>query len=470
MFSEAKDTLRSQRALDDDNILPPEGIEPLVRTLDDFLVVIQSARAGQVVPVATSFLREAENGAAVLAELHARTGLSIRLLTDEEEAQFTFHGAVWGLPVDNGLAVDIGGGSAELALFERRTLVDSWTLLLGSLHLSDLFLRSDPPTRNELHELKEHIRSVLQGVEIRCLGPTHRLIGTGGSIRNIAKIDRRTRSYRFGRLHGYTLEADQLRAICKRLAHASTAERLEIGGLNDNRVDSIVGGAFVLRTLVEYLSVPSVLVSGHGIREGLARGGCEKSLPEVEAVRRGSIICLAERFAAWDRRTAERRAAVTVQLVDKLRSMLDADSYPLIEHAVRLVDAGSSMDYYNRFANAALIVERGDVDGFDHREIALLSAMLRYAERERRSLERYEPILGEQDRLFVRRAGTLIALVDELERRLTVEDRGCLSFYVDPGYMKVNGHGLSSWQPRGLAKRFESSFGLELVVGGEQRT
>src|SRR5262249_43667939 len=144
------------------------------------------------------------------------------------------------------------------------------SLPLGALRLSEKFLDSDPPTSKQLRRLRDHVRNHLTKAQVGRLGSGDRLVGTGGTLRNLAKIDRQARRYPIGWLHGYELPIDSLAEIVDSLAGTKEKRRDEVAGLSAERADSIVGGAMAILTLAEFLRAKEILVSGQGLREGIA--------------------------------------------------------------------------------------------------------------------------------------------------------------------------------------------------------
>src|SRR6185503_13222739 len=135
----------------------------------------------------------------------------------------------------------------------------------------------------------------LEDAGVPRLTPGEVLVGTGGTVRNLAKIDRRTRDYPIQRVHGYVITAGRLKAVVSMLAAKKAKERRSVPGLNEDRGDSIVGGGLAVQTLVETLDAREVLVSGQGVREGVALAGDAEALPDPGAVREGSLRSLCAR-------------------------------------------------------------------------------------------------------------------------------------------------------------------------------
>ena len=119
-----------------------------------------------------------------------------------------------------------------------------------------------------------------------------RLVGTGGTLRNLAKIDRQTRRYPISRLHGYELSVNRLADVVDRLAATREKRRDEIPGLSAERADSIVGGGVAIQTLAEFVRAKHILVSGQGVREGIALRLLKIAVGSPETVKEASLSSL----------------------------------------------------------------------------------------------------------------------------------------------------------------------------------
>src|SRR5438105_4636399 len=193
--------------------------------------------------VAKAAVLEASNGEEFIERTREELGIPVEIADGEEEARLGFLGAVHGLPVEHGIVLDVGGGSLQLVHFRDRQLKRSWSLKRGALRLNDRFLRSEPPTRGEMRSLKTHVYETMEKAGVSPLLADERLIGTGGTVRNLAKVDRRTRGdYPISLLHGYTIDRRRLDDAGTLLASQAASERGRVPGLNGDRSDSIVAG------------------------------------------------------------------------------------------------------------------------------------------------------------------------------------------------------------------------------------
>ena len=147
IIADARTSLQLARRIDSRGRLEASAVTEAVAAVRDFRAVAAAAGAERTVAVATAAIRTATNRDSVLARLEADTGLAIKVIDGEEEARYAFLGAVHGLPIDTGYLIDVGGGSFELAYFERRRALRWWTFELGALVTTDQFLAQRPPAR-----------------------------------------------------------------------------------------------------------------------------------------------------------------------------------------------------------------------------------------------------------------------------------------------------------------------------------
>src|SRR5690348_13146054 len=153
VLADSRAPLRLERDLQGGREFSEVTIERTAKVVADFVAIGRSSEADHVAAVATAAVREARNAHVLLGRIREESGVDVRVITGEEEARYSFGGAVYGLAVTSGLVFDIGGGSLEVTRFKERTPVDAWSLPLGALLMSDRYLRHDPPTNDEIKEL-----------------------------------------------------------------------------------------------------------------------------------------------------------------------------------------------------------------------------------------------------------------------------------------------------------------------------
>ncbi len=464
ILASSRASLRLVRELDQTRRLSPEAIARTLDALHDFHAIARGAGARSVIAVATAAVRDAENGPGFMLRIRKELGIRVRILSGRDEAHYGFLGAVRGLPVSDGALFDVGGGSMQVSLFQGRRLGRSYSFPLGALRLSDAFLRSDPPRPQELERLRRHVRKQLAGAKLPRLRGKQSLVGTGGTLRNLAKIDARQHPYPIARLHGYLLTRRRLSAVLDLVAARRLKRRAGIAGLNDDRGDSIVGGGLAILTLMDALDASAIQVSGQGVREGLAVGLATAGMPSTRAVRRASISALAESFREWSPAAAARREALAVALASKLMPNASERLREALADSARILDIGRSIDFFDRHEHVASIVLQTDLLGFSHPEIALLSAVVASAGDEGSDLARYEPLLHAADVPEIERAAVLLVLADDIIERCPPGAQVRLACRIGKREIQLSVRGLVGWRPRRIGPRFEKAFRRRLRV------
>jgi len=437
----------------------------MARTMEavrDFQAIAHGAQATRIVAVATAAMRDAANGPLFAKRLERELGIRIEIIGPQAEARYGFTGAVRGLEVSNGVLFDLGGGSVQITRFGRRRPAGAVSLPFGALRLSEKFLESDPPTPKQIRRLRDHVRRHLAKARVPRLAAEDRLVGTGGTLRNLAKIDRQTRHYPIGWLHGYELSVERLGEVVDVLSTTRARRRDEVPGLSADRADSIVGGALAIQTLAEFVRAKHILVSGQGVREGLALKLLKIAAGSLESVKEASLSSLVSRFDGWRRDAASRRSGIARTLQRALEPRASATLVTAVDSAARILDIGRSLDVVNRHEHVADIMLSTELNGFSHHELALVSAIVR------RAGDRHAEVLplaldADLSRGLLDRAAIILALADEIEARCPGSGPIAVTCAIGK-HVTLSVPVLPSWLAKDLDKRFENAFGRSLVV------
>jgi exopolyphosphatase/guanosine-5'-triphosphate,3'-diphosphate pyrophosphatase len=256
--------------VDEGGRLLPAAIARVHAVLDGFAGEVNGLDVELTLAVATSAVRDADNGEAFLDELAARYGFAVRLLDGDEEAAFTFRGVSAGRAVEPvTLVVDIGGGSTELTLGGPDGVVSSTSLQLGCVRLTERFLHTDPPTSGELTACAAHVRETLPALR------PERAIGVAGTITTLAALDLGLSEYDPERVHGHRLSRAGVERGFERLATLPLAERERVPALEPARAPVIVGGIAVLREVLDAYGLDEIEVSEQDILHGAALAAAE---------------------------------------------------------------------------------------------------------------------------------------------------------------------------------------------------
>jgi exopolyphosphatase/guanosine-5'-triphosphate,3'-diphosphate pyrophosphatase len=433
-----------------------------LEALRDFQAIAASAGARRLVAVATAAMRDARNGELFAERVRRELGITIDIIGGLKEARFGFTGAVRGLAISRGLLFDLGGGSLQVTRFAGRRMGSAVSLPLGALRVSEKFLPSDPPTNKQLRRLRDLVRSRLAKARIGRLAAGDGLIGTGGTLRNLAKIDRETRHYPIRTLHGYELTLDRLAEVVDQLASTRKKRRDEIAGLSAGRADSIVGGAVVIQALAEFVRAKTILVSGQGVREGVALGLLKLTIGSPDAVAEASLASLVSRFDGWRPAAAIRRRSIAATLGRALQPRAPRNVVKAIDGAALVLDIGRTLDVVDRHEHVADILLTTDLTGFAHQDLALMSAIVKRAGDRHADVLSMAP-LRDADAALLDRAAIILALADEIEARCPHDRRITVDCEIER-HVVLTVRALPSWLAKDIDTRFEQAFGRALIV------
>jgi exopolyphosphatase/guanosine-5'-triphosphate,3'-diphosphate pyrophosphatase len=247
--------------------------------LADYRRELDARGAERVLAIGTSAIRDAENGEAFLGEVEWSYGFKTRLLSGDEEAALTCKGVANGRPLDEAtLVLDIGGGSTELITASRCVSLD-----IGSVRLTERFLRSDPPTREELDACAAAVREALPELE-----PTS-VIGVAGTITSLAALE--LGHYDPEQIHGRRLSREEVEAQLERLASLPIAERRRLPGLEPERAPVIVAGAVIVDEVLRRYGLAGLKVSERDLLHGAALVAAELPEPEEGDAPPGAYTC-----------------------------------------------------------------------------------------------------------------------------------------------------------------------------------
>src|SRR3954452_4411500 len=250
--------------------LASEAIEDVCMAIGGCIGMIEELGAETIDVIATSAVRDADNGSAFVAELRERFALSARVLDGEEEARSTYLGATAEAPPSEPtLVVDIGGGSTELVVGQGSEVSFHDSLQAGVVRHSERHIASDPPTASELEALATDVRGLIEdslgaGVE------AHRGIAVAGTPTSLAAIELGLEPYDPSRVHGHILALPSIQRMLSQLASVPLAERVEIPGMHPDRAPTIVAGVVILVEVMRAFGLEEIRVSEHDILYGTA--------------------------------------------------------------------------------------------------------------------------------------------------------------------------------------------------------
>ena len=244
-----------------------EGIEKTVKILRGFMEFIETFGIAHVHAFATAALRSATNSRAASEEITRRTGVSIRIISGEEEAAYDFIGATASIAHADGIMVDIGGGSTEIISYAAHKMQGRWSLPIGSLAMSKAHVAGLLPSGDECAAIRAAVTAILDSApEVRSLRAQH-MIGMGGVLSSTSRMHGLLYPDETPRL----LRVSNLPAMAEMFGSgASLSEERTAVLLRSapDRLHTIIPGMVIAHTLAEIFAAEDILYSDSGVREG----------------------------------------------------------------------------------------------------------------------------------------------------------------------------------------------------------
>ncbi len=263
-----KEDLRLAEYLSADGFISAEGARLLREAIKRALAAAKSAEIDELLPFATSALREAVNGAEIISRINADFEIDLQVLSGEDEARITFLAARrwYGWSSGRLLMVDIGGGSLELAVGVNEVPDVALSLPLGASRLTKDYLQGDPFTKKSIRNLRDHIERDIAEIlpTIVQHQDSDRSIATSKTLRTLARI---CGDWVDG--NEKKLRIDSLRKITPRLAEMSQEDRAELPGVSNTRAKQITAGAFVAEAVMRNLDIDELEICPWALREGI---------------------------------------------------------------------------------------------------------------------------------------------------------------------------------------------------------
>ncbi|MFF1278479.1 Ppx/GppA family phosphatase [Streptomyces marokkonensis] len=267
-----KAELRLAQLLDDGGAIGPDGVDRLIAVVHEALQAAEDKGVEELLPFATSAVREAGNADDVLARVREETGVELRVLSGEEEARLTFLAARrwYGWSAGKLLVIDIGGGSLEIAYGLDEEPDTAVSLPLGAGRLTAGWLPGDPPEPEDVRALRRHVRTEIArtvGDFIRLGAPDH-VVATSKTFKQLARLAGAARSAE-GLYVQRELKRESLEAWVPRLAAMTAAERAELPGVSEARAGQLLAGALVAEGAMDLFGVERLEICPWALREGV---------------------------------------------------------------------------------------------------------------------------------------------------------------------------------------------------------
>ena len=380
LICEQKSKVRiGEGAYEKDGYLQPAGIQRAFLTLQSFLQTIEKYQVHKTICVATSALRDAPNGPVFVRWIKKELGLSIRIINGQKEAEYGAIAVKNLLPVQNTVTIDIGGGSADLALIRNGSIVDTYSLNIGTVRLKELFFDKEASRKDAYTKAKAYTQHELKNL------PSHFkasvAVGIGGTARTLSKGIMKQSEYPLDKLHAFTYDVDTCHSYLEKITHSS-AKGLKRFNLKKNRYDTIREGTLIWLEILSHIGAKEVITSSVGVREGVFL----EQLLKHEKLSfpigiNPSVVSLLDRFKTYVNIASKKKhkRKLGSALYDILQIEInDGKKYEReLQTALRLSNIGKTLTIYKSHQHAFYIAMQELNYGFTHKEILLISLLLR---------------------------------------------------------------------------------------------
>ena len=263
-----KEELKLTQYISEDNLVSDEGIEKLRSSIKRAIEQSASVQTQELLPFATSALREASNGEEIINSINKDFKIDLQVLSGEEEAKLTFLAARRWFGWSSGrlLVIDIGGGSLEMAVGVDESPEIATSLPLGAARLTKNFLKGDPYTDKSIRALRDHIENKSEQILPSLVKhqDTDRAIATSKTLRTLARL-----SGDWFDGSGKNISVEAIRKISAKLSEMDESTRAKLPGVSENRASQIVAGAFVAESVMRNLDIKELEICPWALREGV---------------------------------------------------------------------------------------------------------------------------------------------------------------------------------------------------------
>lgn len=424
-----KEVARLRDHFDKNNRINEEGIDKIINTLQHFQTITRHYNIINTRGIATAAVRQATNQQEILNRIQNETDYTFNVLSEKEEAYYGYVAVTNSMSIQDGITIDIGGGSTEVTYFKNRELTHYHSFPFGSLTLKS-FIKHDKPTPYEMKELTDFLREQyeqlpwLQGHEVP-------LIGIGGSARNMCLIHQSDIEYPLPDVHQYEMPISEIERINHMLQEMSLNKREKVDGLSKDRADIIIPSIHAIQTLADVINAPSFIMSQKGLREGIFYSELlhQRHLKRFPSIKEKSFFEMRKDYdIPTDQVTQVEKIALTLyrQLKAKLYLPDQGCGEVDLKNAAQVIYAGDYIDQESKHQHTFYLLANRSIDGFSHKERLRMALIASYKSRPffNQFIKPFKKWFAKAERRNIELLGSLLRLSYSLNisRRDVVDD------------------------------------------------
>src|SRR5919106_1560048 len=390
-------------------------VQRTISALKMFHDIIDFDSIKQVLPIATSVVREAANKVDFLKQIYNHTGFQFKVLSGQEEGLYSYVGALRATCRPTTLFFDLGGGSLELVYTENYRIKKIKSYPLGALRISNMFGEKNGTfSKRNYSKMERYILDVLPDKKEFNMSWDTTLVGVGGTLRAMARYDQELNGYALDKIHQYEIDNSSVSSIAKNVYKMDADRLVENKAIGADRAETITAGAAIIDLLMEKLDFKKIVVSAQGLREGVLyvfirdpRTYYNKKLSNGKAKGFVTFACKPEMLPRY-----------TFTLIKPLinAGIMREKEKMILAHAIKEV---ADLPLITNLDNLFHIVIDEDNAFLSHSEQLILALSIIHARKEKTAdwlFSRYKSILESKNKGSIEKISACLILSSILER------------------------------------------------------
>ena len=408
--------------------LSPAAMDRAIEALKKIKTLCDHQNAEQVLAYATSAIREAENGGEFIQRAIDEVRIKINAIPGRMEAELIGLAVRHGikLPDQPALMVDIGGGSVELIIGDRKQFYFLASKKIGVARMTASYVDSDPISSEEIRKLETYYEKQLR--DVAQAFATHRagiMIGSSGTMENIGlMIAKRENKLKKLSVNELEFTNEQFFSLYDELIGMDRKGRAKLSELDDKRIDLIAPGLILVRFLLRRFGIKKVKISSQALREGIILRYITKEMDELKGLatydepRLRSVMELVNRYD-WHEDHSAHIAELCMALFDEFRDTLNLtnEDRELLKFSAYMHDIGYFISHRKHHKHALYIIRHSDLLGFKEIEIEMMANISRYHRRSTPKMRhKYYKKLPKPIRERIKKLSAILRVADGLDR------------------------------------------------------
>lgn len=377
-----------------ENRLSDEAMDRGILALKRIKMLCDSQGVERILAYATSAIREATNGGEFIQRMIDEVGIKALAISGKMEAELIGHAVQHAVSIDEDpvLMVDIGGGSVEFIVANKKEFFYTASKKVGVARMAARFVNSDPISKEEIKELRDFFKKELQDVaEALKEYPVKTIVGSSGTMENIAAMIADHHSITASMtLNEVEFSSKEFKKFYAYFISLERDKRIREDGLEEKRVDIIAPGMVLLDFLIREFDIDTVKISESALREGMILHYIKKEKEKLDLLppsgfpdpRRRSVFELL-RKCNWHEQHSTHVTKMALKLFDELHEELELpeSDRELLEYASLMHDIGYHISHRKHHKHALYLIRNADLKGFKEEEIDLMANVARYHRR-----------------------------------------------------------------------------------------